>query len=114
MDNNFKLEQWTENDVRIQKIQEKIAHIFKGILGEQLRKSLIENKISIEPQNNSVNPQCHPINYFTNDIDCEILKVGSNSWQKGKFKINVSIEFISDEPEKLQSELDTLRQEISN
>jgi hypothetical protein len=36
---------------------------------------------------------------LTNSIDSEILKIASNGWKKGKLKINVSLEFIPDEPE---------------
>ena len=35
----------------------------------------------------------------TQGADSEILKVASNGWKKGKLKINVSLEFIPDEPE---------------
>lgn len=41
------------------------------------------------------------INWFFDGIDCEVLKIGSKGWQKGKVKINlqVSLEFCPDEPE---------------
>jgi hypothetical protein len=31
--------------------------------------------------------------------DCEILRIGSNGWQKGKMRIKVIVEFQPDEPE---------------
>ncbi len=39
--------------------------------------------------------------WFSDGIDCEVLKIGSKGWQKGKVKINlqVSLEFCPDEPE---------------
>jgi hypothetical protein len=48
---------------------------------------------------------------LTEGTDSEILKITSNGWQKGKLKINVSIEFIPDEPEisEYQSPLDEIR-----
>jgi hypothetical protein len=32
-------------------------------------------------------------------VNCEVLRIGSNGWQKGKLRIKVSIEFCPDEPE---------------
>ena len=32
-------------------------------------------------------------------IDCEVLKFDSNTWQKGKVRVRVSLEFCPDEPE---------------
>ncbi len=39
--------------------------------------------------------------WFSDGIDCELLKVGAAGWQKGKVKINlnVTLEFCPDEPE---------------
>lgn len=39
--------------------------------------------------------------WFSDGIDCEVLKLGAKGWQKGKVKINfqVSVEFCPDEPE---------------
>lgn len=36
---------------------------------------------------------------LTNGIDAEILKINAKGWQKGNFKINLTLEFIPDEPE---------------
>ncbi|WP_373535775.1 KGK domain-containing protein [Microcoleus sp.] len=36
--------------------------------------------------------------WFGDGIDCEALKIGAKGWQKGKVKINVTIEFCPDEP----------------
>ena len=49
--------------------------------------------------------------WFKQGADCEILRAGSSGWQKGKIKINVTLEFIPDEPEET-SPLDDVRQEI--
>ncbi len=57
-------------------------------------------------------------------VDCEILQVGAKSWQKGKIRIKVTIEFCPDEPEveetapsneipQPESPLDDLRQMIN-
>ncbi|VEP16717.1 KGK domain protein [Hyella patelloides LEGE 07179] len=120
MEDNFKIKQCSENDAlefssgtyRVQKIIDAVSKVFKGNLGKQLHESLKSYQINIFPGGSGKNPS-HS-NYFTEGVDCEILKVGSDYWQKGKFKINVSIEFIPDEPEKVESELDSVRQEINN
>ena len=49
---------------------------------------------------------------FNQGAKCEILRAGSKGWQRGKFKINVTLEFIPDEPEE-RSPLDDVRQEIN-
>jgi hypothetical protein len=52
--------------------------------------------------------------WFTQGIDCQILKAGSDGWKKGKIKIRVIVEFIPDEPEipECQSPLDEIRREM--
>jgi hypothetical protein len=49
------------------------------------------------------------------DVPCQILKINSSGWQKGKFRIKVSIEFELDKPENETSEspLDDLRRMIN-
>lgn len=49
-------------------------------------------------------------NMFNGETTCEILKAGSQGWQKGKLQINVTLEFIPDEPESEASPLDDIRQ----
>lgn len=56
--------------------------------------------------------------WFADGIECEVLKPNSNGWQKGKVRINVSIEFCPDtleggESEPETSPLDWLRQSNS-
>ena len=38
-------------------------------------------------------------NLFGKGIDCEVLRFGANNWQKGKFRIKMTVEFCPDEPE---------------
>ncbi|MEH2212704.1 KGK domain-containing protein [Nostoc sp.] len=57
-------------------------------------------------------------------VDCQILKISGNGWQKGKLKINIyvsnitkdkyklSLEFCSDEPPESESPLDDIRKMI--
>jgi KGK domain len=57
--------------------------------------------------------------------DCQILRIGGKSWQKGKIKIKMSIsprnnsnyvdlEFCPHQPETAESPLDDLRQSLNN
>lgn len=48
--------------------------------------------------------------------DCEILKIGSKGWQKGKFRVKVSLEFEPEEPETKEPEspLDDLRRMMND
>jgi len=50
--------------------------------------------------------------WFGNGVECKILQAGSNGWKSGKVKINVTIEFIPDEPLKAESPLDEIRREM--
>lgn len=34
-----------------------------------------------------------------NGIHCEILRIGSKGWQKGRIRVKVTLEFIPDDPE---------------
>ena len=51
---------------------------------------------------------------FEEGVCFQILKAGSSGWQKGKLRINVTLEFIPDEPEENKSPLDDVRQEIDS
>ena len=48
-------------------------------------------------------------------VNCEVLRIASKGWQKGKLRIKVSLEFYPDEPEisEPESPLDDLRQMIN-
>lgn len=52
--------------------------------------------------------------WFNNGKECEILKLGSKGWQKGKVRLKVIVEFCPDEPEvsEPESPLDSLRQKL--
>ncbi|MFY7801931.1 MAG: KGK domain-containing protein [Limnoraphis robusta] len=52
--------------------------------------------------------------WFYNGKECEILKLGSTGWQKGKVRFKVIVEFCPDEPEvsEPESPLDDLRQKL--
>jgi len=64
----------------LQKIQQALIH------SHQAFREAIKSELSVDSYNT-------PYNWFDQGVDCEILKLGSNTWQKGKLKIHVSIEF---------------------
>lgn len=37
-------------------------------------------------------------NWLVEGVECEVLKIGSPGWQKGKVKLRVTLEFYPDEP----------------
>jgi KGK domain len=45
--------------------------------------------------------------WFSDGIECEVLTPNSSGWQKGKVRINVSIEFCPDTLERGESETET-------
>ncbi|MBD1928238.1 hypothetical protein H6F74_18580 [Trichocoleus sp. FACHB-90] len=53
--------------------------------------------------------------WFYEGLDCEILRVNGKSWEKGKVRIKVTLEFCPDESEMPQTDspLDELRKIIS-
>ena len=59
--------------------------------------------------------QCNAKLWFEDGEYCEILKAGTSGWQTGKLKlkVNLSLEFIPDEPQQTTSPLDDVRQEIN-
>ncbi|MEW6496181.1 MAG: KGK domain-containing protein [Cyanobacteriota bacterium] len=54
-------------------------------------------------------------NIISDGVDCEVLRIGSKGWEKGKLRIRIQVEFCSDEPDISQPEspLDDLRQMIN-
>ena len=51
--------------------------------------------------------------WFKGGKKCEILQAGAKGWQKGKLRINVTLEFVPDEPEET-SPLDDIRNAETN
>ena len=64
--------------------------------------------------NQKLQRKCDANSWFEDGEECEILRAGSSGWQKGKMKlkVNVTLEFIPDEPEETASPLDNVRQEL--
>ena len=113
MDNNFQLQGLAENDVvdfnsntyRVQKIIDSLSEQVRSQLGQSLNHQLSRQGIKIHQY-----ASC-----FTSGMDCQVLRVDRPNWQKGKFKLNISMEFIPEDPEpEEKSELDAVRETINN
>ena len=85
---------------------------------ENIRRAFLNSGISTMASYIAKNSEFKDTNYisnwFTQGQKCEILRAGSKGWQKGKLKINVTLEFIPDEPEENISPLDDIRQADNN
>lgn len=82
---------------RTGKVKEAIKTAFEGKVAEAIFESLkaqgVEIKVALSPNTGLYSyAQC-----FQEGMNCEVLHLGAKNWQKGKFKINVSIEFSPDE-----------------
>jgi hypothetical protein len=82
---------------RTGKVKEAIKTAFERKVAEVVFESLkaqgVEIKVALsEDSRLYLYSQC-----FQEGMNCEVLHLGAKSWQKGKFKINVSIEFSPDE-----------------
>lgn len=85
----------------------KIINEFSNFIAYNLREHGIQFKMEkIDIINNN-----HEQNWVVDN--CQVLKLGASSWQKGKIKISLKVEFIPDEPEKIESPLDDIRQAIN-
>ncbi|GAB4243031.1 MAG: hypothetical protein Kow0049_32480 [Stanieria sp.] len=126
MEANFKLNKCSEEDAlefstgiyKVKTVLLSIQNLFKDKIGKIVYDTLKAQQIDIPPGGSSDQSAIHYWNWFDSGIDCSILKLGAKSWQKGKVRIRVSLEFISDETEITNTSelsLDDLRQmEINN
>ncbi|MEG4998111.1 KGK domain-containing protein [Microcoleus sp. B4-D4] len=110
----------------VRRLKELAASQFRKILDIRIKDGLVdfsdmmrELQINEETQIMGGN-----INWKTSQqgIDCQLLKIGSKGWQKGKIQIEIngglefsgktqtSIKFFPDEPPKQKSPLDDIRQ----
>jgi len=92
------------------KLREKLWTVFKSPIASYIYTSLKEQGIEINP--GYIHRSLATWSWFKQGIDCEILRVGSQGWQKGKVKLRVCLEFIPDEPEDCQT--DELGKAIEN
>ena len=100
-----------ENWLSVERIRSTISQALHNNVSNYMTKYILE----ILNFNNNQKNYGIIQSLFFQGTECEILKAGSQGWQKGKLKINVTLEFIPDEPEVEQSLLDDIRQaEINN
>lgn len=106
------LDQCDENDVisfqpdklvSISKFKSSLSKIIKDYAIQKINE-VIASELTLNNSNT----------WFTDGEECEILRAGSSGWQKGKIKVNITLEFIPDTATENQSPLDDLRQEINN
>jgi hypothetical protein len=65
------------------------------ITTEQFR-SAIQRRVAVSREKKS--------DLFNEGADCEVLKLGSKDWQKGKIRVKMIVEFCPDEPEEIEEE----------
>ncbi len=107
MKDNFYLPDCGDNDVfsfgdtqsvmfRVSKLRDAMTKAFQEdeTVKEALTQFLISQGMGIKMGRGWTNPIS-----FGEGTNCEVLKVGAKSWQKGKIRIRVSLEFYPDEPD---------------
>lgn len=96
MEYNSYLPEYGDDDVlmfqetmfKVVKFRKAIENAFNSYLPQHLQSSLANNSINITTKN------C-----FGDGMNCEVLKINSKGWKKGKVRIRVSLEFCPDEPD---------------
>lgn len=89
---------------KISRLKQAIQEIFINETPNSFNNSLF-HKIGCELEANS---------WFTEEggTDWELLDLGAERWQKGKIRVSIHVEFISDEEE--ESPLDEIRQSMND
>ncbi|GET42167.1 KGK domain-containing protein [Microseira wollei] len=77
---------------------------FKHVLEKSLSPSEPRHSKVTTAINEHFKSPFHNIDYAgnviaPNGLHCEILRIGSKGWQKGRIRVKVTLEFIPDEPE---------------
>ncbi|MBR8836585.1 MAG: KGK domain protein [Stigonema ocellatum SAG 48.90 = DSM 106950] len=78
----------TNKVFKISQFQQAIREAFGGVVANTLYAFLKDKGVEIDTRQG-----------FEEGVDCEVLKVGGKGWQKGKFRITATLQFIPDEPE---------------
>ena len=109
MQENYYLQDCNDDDVlafgedtfKVGKFKKGINGAFGNHLGSQLNGQLSSCQgIKIDGSILAAKGVNEPYaRWFGDGIDCEILKLGSKGWKKGKVRINVSVEFYVEEQE---------------
>ena len=103
---------------KVEKFKNAVIAAFEIAIPNKLQEELAKEELNIYPtklvDEGRIKRTVNLANnvWFEEGVDFEILKAGSSGWQKGKMKVNVTLEFIPGEPEENKSPLDDVRQEI--
>lgn len=99
------------NTYKIAKLNKAIVESCNNTLGRTLISETNQRRVKLDDR---LNANDHG-KLFNEGIDCEILKTDAKGWQKGKFKVRVSIEFLVEDTEETQIEspLDDIRKTIT-
>ena len=95
----------SKDPIYISKLFALVASAFEGHIIHYISNSITQKLTN----------KCDAKLWFEDGEKCEILKATSSGWKTGKMKlkINISLEFIPDQPEQDKSPLDDVRQEFN-
>lgn len=87
-----------------------MSYVIKSFL-QPLKEGLKAEGVDINTQYQNYNTRSRGEHqWFGDGVDCELLRIGSDGWQKGKMRVRVILEFCPDEPSTHESPLDDIRQ----
>ncbi|ERT06415.1 KGK domain protein [Lyngbya aestuarii BL J] len=122
MEDNITLQNCSENDVfsfqeethKVNSFKKKIITVLTRQVSNQFVACLVNTGVKKAEIKHSDDLKYANGEWFHNGKECEILKLGSTGWQKGKVRLKVILEFCPDEPElsEPESPLDSLRQQL--
>ncbi|EAW38715.1 KGK domain-containing protein [Lyngbya sp. PCC 8106] len=123
MEDNITLQNCSENDVisfedetyKLSSLKHKIIAVLTGWVAENFVDDLESRGVKCASINKSESQlEFSNGEWFNEGKKCEILKLGSTGWKKGKVRLKVIVEFCPDEPElsEPESPLDDLRQKL--
>ncbi len=108
MEDQFSLQDCNDDDIlsfgddiyKMGKFRKAVLQSFGNTLGSQLSQQLSHYGVKINGKILTPQGVNNPYErWFDKGMNCEILNLGSNGWQKGKVRIKVSVEFYIEEPE---------------
>ncbi len=103
-------------DGKIYKVEE-IAQVIresKPSLGRFISSFLQKSDKQIHPGTNQESGEADYVSYFEEGIHFEILQPGSEEWVKGRMRLKISLEFVIDQPDLLDTETQSDAVELVN
>ncbi len=103
-------------DGKIYKVEE-IAQVIresKPSLGRFISSFLQKSDKQIHPGTNQESGEADYGSYFEEGIHFEILQPGSEEWVKGRMRLKISLEFVIDQPDLLDTETQSDAVELVN